>query len=75
LFRDFMRTHPEWARRYAELKIALADRHAGDRHRYSDPKRPFTWEALAEADEWAQRTGWEPGRSDASREGRRVAPT
>jgi GrpB-like predicted nucleotidyltransferase (UPF0157 family) len=65
LFRDFMRTHPDWANRYGELKIALADGHARDRERYTDQKRPFTWESLAEADEWAQQTGWLPGPSDA----------
>jgi GrpB-like predicted nucleotidyltransferase (UPF0157 family) len=65
LFRDFMRAHPEWAQRYAELKLALAEAHADGRHRYTEAKRPFTWEALAEADEWAQRTGWVPGPSDA----------
>jgi GrpB-like predicted nucleotidyltransferase (UPF0157 family) len=65
LFRDFMRTHPAWARRYADLKTALAERYAKDRHRYTEEKRPFTWNVLAEADEWAQRTGWSPGRSDA----------
>jgi GrpB-like predicted nucleotidyltransferase (UPF0157 family) len=65
LFRDFMRAHPDWARRYAELKVGLARQHADDRARYTDAKRPFTWEALAAADEWAQRTGWLPGPSDA----------
>ncbi len=65
LFRDFMPAHPDWAQRYGELKVTLAERHAGDRHRYTEEKRPFTWEALAEADEWAQRTGWFPGPSDA----------
>jgi GrpB-like predicted nucleotidyltransferase (UPF0157 family) len=65
LFRDFMRAHPDWAQRYAALKIELAERHAHDRDRYTDAKRPFTWKALAAADEWAQRTGWSPGPSDA----------
>ena len=65
LFRDFMRAHSDWAQRYAALKIALAERHASDRDRYTEEKRPFTWEALAQADEWAQRTGWSPGPSDA----------
>jgi GrpB-like predicted nucleotidyltransferase (UPF0157 family) len=65
LFRDFLRAHPDWAQRYAELKLALAERHADDRRRYTDAKRPFTWQALAQADEWAQRTGWFPGPSDA----------
>jgi GrpB-like predicted nucleotidyltransferase (UPF0157 family) len=65
LFRDFMRTHPVWAQRYAELKTALAERHADERERYTAMKGPFTWEALAAADAWAQRTGWLPGPSDA----------
>jgi GrpB-like predicted nucleotidyltransferase (UPF0157 family) len=60
-----MRTHRDWAHRYAELKLAVAETHANDRHRYTEAKRPFTWEALAAADEWAQRTGWLPGPSDA----------
>jgi GrpB-like predicted nucleotidyltransferase (UPF0157 family) len=65
LFRDFMRNHPDWAWRYAELKLGLARQYADDRARYTDAKRPFTWEALAAADEWAQRAGWAPGPSDA----------
>jgi GrpB-like predicted nucleotidyltransferase (UPF0157 family) len=65
LFRDFLRAHPDWAQRYAELKLTLAETHANDRHGYTEAKRPFTWEALAAADEWAQRTGWLPGPSDA----------
>lgn len=65
LFRDFMRGHPDWAQRYAELKRGLAMTHANDRHRYTEEKRPFTWETLAEADHWAQHTGWFPPPSDA----------
>lgn len=65
LFRDFMRTHPDWAQRYATLKIAVAESHANDRQRYTEQKQPLTWEALAQADNWAQRTGWFPGPSDA----------
>jgi GrpB-like predicted nucleotidyltransferase (UPF0157 family) len=65
LFRDFLRAHRDWADRYAELKLALAETHARDRHRYTEKKQPFTWEALAHADRWAQRTGWLPGPSDA----------
>jgi GrpB-like predicted nucleotidyltransferase (UPF0157 family) len=65
LFRDFMRADRDWAQRYAELKLALAERHASDRHCYTEEKRPLTWEALARADEWAQRTGWLAGPSDA----------
>jgi GrpB-like predicted nucleotidyltransferase (UPF0157 family) len=65
LLRDFMRTHPGWAGRYGGLKLGLARQYADDRARYTDAKRPFTWKALAAADEWAQRTGWFPGPSDA----------
>jgi GrpB-like predicted nucleotidyltransferase (UPF0157 family) len=64
LFRDFLRTHPDWAQRYADVKLALAERYANDRAGYTERKRPFTWEALAAADAWAQRTGWLPGPSD-----------
>jgi GrpB-like predicted nucleotidyltransferase (UPF0157 family) len=64
LFRDFGRAHPHWAQRYAELKVELAVRYARDRRGYTDAKRPFTWQALAAADNWAQRTGWTPGPSD-----------
>jgi GrpB-like predicted nucleotidyltransferase (UPF0157 family) len=64
LFRDFMRTHPDWARRYTELKLGLARQYADDRARYTDAKQPFTWKVLAAADEWAQRTGWVPAPSD-----------
>jgi GrpB-like predicted nucleotidyltransferase (UPF0157 family) len=52
-------------RRFADLKLALAERHTDDRVRYTESKRSFTCEALAAADEWAQRTGWLSGPSDA----------
>jgi len=35
------------------------------RPRYTAAKGPFIWEVIARADAWAQRTGWEPGASDA----------
>jgi GrpB-like predicted nucleotidyltransferase (UPF0157 family) len=47
LFRDFMRAHPQWAQRYAALKLELAERYACDRHAYTRAKQPFTWEVLA----------------------------
>lgn len=65
LFRDFMRAHPDWAGRYAALKLELAKRYEHDRSGYTDAKGPFTWEAIAAADDWAQRSGWAPGPSDA----------
>jgi len=37
-FRDFLRTHEETAREYAEAKIALAAKHAQDRSAYQEEK-------------------------------------
>ena len=65
LFRDYMRTHPERAGLYADLKYRLADAYREDRHGYVDAKGPFIWETMQKADAWSQETGWEPGPSDA----------
>lgn len=66
LFRDFLRTHPERAQAYAELKHQLAQRFSGpdQRQNYVDAKTPFIWETIQQADAWAQSTGWEPPPSD-----------
>lgn len=40
-FRDYLRTHPETARAYAELKIMLAQVHAHDRDAYTNAKTDF----------------------------------
>lgn len=62
-----MRTHPDVVFQYAQLKIGLALQYARveDRHLYTEAKSPFSWKVIAQADEWAQRTGWMPGPSDA----------
>jgi len=67
LFRDYMRTHPDVASQYAQLKIGLAQQYSRveDRVAYTEAKSPFIWEVIAQADEWAQQTGWIPGPSDA----------
>jgi GrpB-like predicted nucleotidyltransferase (UPF0157 family) len=65
LFRDFMRGHPDVAAEYADLKFKLAQRYSGDGTAYTDAKGPFFWAVIAQADAWAQRTGWMPGPSDA----------
>jgi GrpB-like predicted nucleotidyltransferase (UPF0157 family) len=41
-FRDYLRTHPEEARRYEDLKIALAKEH-GDESAYADGKSAYVW--------------------------------
>jgi GrpB-like predicted nucleotidyltransferase (UPF0157 family) len=54
-FRDYLRTHPEDAKRYADLKYKLAGRHAADRETYTNAKTVFvkeiTEKALREARE------------------------
>jgi len=67
LFRDFLRTHPEVAAQYGELKSKLAQHYQGveERHAYTEAKGPFIWNVMAQADRWAQQTGWMPGSSDA----------
>jgi GrpB-like predicted nucleotidyltransferase (UPF0157 family) len=67
LFRDYVRTHPDVASQYAQLKIGLAQRYSRveDRVAYTEAKSPFIWKVIAQADEWAQQTGWIPGPSNA----------
>lgn len=45
-FRDTLRTNPDLARRYGELKNVLAVRHATDRDAYTDAKTEFVTEIL-----------------------------
>ncbi len=67
LFRDYMRTHPDVASQYTQLKIRLAQQYSRveDRVAYTEAKSPFIWKVIAQADAWAQQTGWIPGSSDA----------
>ena len=41
LFRDYLIEHPDVAREYSELKVALSERHAKDRVAYSQAKTEF----------------------------------
>ncbi|MBI2856153.1 MAG: GrpB family protein [Chloroflexi bacterium] len=41
LFRDYLRTHPEEASRYVQLKRELAARYGADRLGYQDAKGPY----------------------------------
>jgi len=65
LFRDYIRTHAEDARRYAELKYRLAEQYGEDRHGYTDAKAPLIWEIMKRADDWHWQIGWQPGATDA----------
>lgn len=48
-FRDYLRTHADAARKYAELKWRLADQHRFDREAYTDAKGPFILDIVARA--------------------------
>jgi GrpB-like predicted nucleotidyltransferase (UPF0157 family) len=55
-FRDFLRTHPEWASRLSELKRSLSDRHGDDREAYMAGKDALVREITALAMEEASGT-------------------
>jgi len=48
-FRDYLRSHPTEAARYAELKRGLAGAFPGDRERYTDQKEAFVREIAGKA--------------------------
>jgi GrpB-like predicted nucleotidyltransferase (UPF0157 family) len=48
-FRDYLRTNPETAARYARLKRELAARYPEDRDRYTAAKEPFVADVLETA--------------------------
>ncbi len=48
-FRDYLRTHPEDAKRYGTLKRTLAERFGTDREGYTDAKTEFILSVLAKA--------------------------
>ena len=65
LFRDFLRVDRQAAGDYETVKRVLAEQHRHDRQAYTDAKAAISWEIIQRADEWAQRSGWEPGPTDA----------
>lgn len=65
LFRDFLRIDQRAAGDYESVKQTLAQRYRYDRRAYTDAKAAICWEIIRRADEWAQRTGWQPGPTDA----------
>jgi GrpB-like predicted nucleotidyltransferase (UPF0157 family) len=48
-FRDYLRTHPGEAQRYADLKQQLAESHGNDREAYTDLKTDFVREITTRA--------------------------
>ncbi len=63
LFRDYLRTHPNTAQAYAQLKHQLAE-YLADPDTYPDVKDPAVDLIFFAADAWAISTGWEPEPSD-----------
>ncbi len=65
LFRDYLRSHPQAAAAYGEVKRLLAWYHSSDREAYVLIKDPVCDVIMSAAEEWAVRTGWQPGPSGA----------
>ena len=55
-FRDYLDAHSDEARQYAELKIALAERHRYDMEAYTVGKAAFIKAVLARAHAWRLRS-------------------
>ncbi|WP_097323303.1 GrpB family protein [Paractinoplanes atraurantiacus] len=51
-FRDYLRAHPEAARRYEELKVELAARHSEDRDAYTEGKSAMVAAITDDARRW-----------------------
>jgi GrpB-like predicted nucleotidyltransferase (UPF0157 family) len=48
VFRDYLRAHPEEARRYEDLKVSLADEHT-DVNEYAEAKSSYVWNIVRSA--------------------------
>ena len=59
--RDFLRQHPETARRYGELKQALAQKFPNDIEAYMDGKDAFVKDLEQKALDWYRERTGEPG--------------
>ena len=64
LFRDYLRTHPEPAEAYAELKRRLTQ-YLADPQDYPFVKDPAVDLIYFAAEAWAAAVGWQPGPPDA----------
>ena len=65
LFRDYLRADEACAASYGALKRGLAAAARGDWDHYYAVKDPACDVIMRAAEEWARRTAWRPGRSDA----------
>lgn len=53
-FRDYLIAHPKEAKKYAEIKKELAEKHRDNRRAYVTEKGPFVLEIERKAGEWAK---------------------
>lgn len=60
LFRDYLRTHEEARRSYAETKRAAAMVWVDDGWGYTDAKSEIILDILESAEDWASAQGWRP---------------
>jgi GrpB-like predicted nucleotidyltransferase (UPF0157 family) len=65
LFRDYLRVNWPTASAYANVKRELARHHPEDRDAYVLTKDPVCDLITVAAADWAARTSWAPGSSDA----------
>lgn len=65
LFRDYLRSHPVASAAYAQIKLALSQRHPDDVDFYYDIKDPLCDIVIEAAEEWARITGWQIAASSA----------
>ena len=65
LCRDYLRSHPDAANAYAEIKRQLARYFPSNSDAYYDIKDPVFDVIMAGAEDWARFTDWKPGASDA----------
>ena len=61
LFRDHLRTHPLARRQYAAAKREAVEIWGNDRVAYGEAKSDVILDQLADAERWAEQTGWTPG--------------
>jgi len=56
VFRDYLRTHPQDAKEYEELKVQLARQYPNDRAVYTSLKNPLITSILEKANSWQKDT-------------------
>lgn len=64
LFRDYLRSHPEDCKRYADEKHRLMRIYKNERPKYVEGKGPIVWDIIRKAHIWSQEIGWAPDKTD-----------